>query len=138
MNQFQETIEQLLEKHNLLNTFKSQDHFHVRFEQPNYMPLVIERHGAMISVAHYFEQEGDLIQDPEVELHYPTWTPTAITQAFLGYRPKFFERDGQTYVDTKFHTEVSKFLFLWERNIRVQGWDKAQIVRTSAIAEIEA
>ena len=107
---FQTTIEHLLKAHNLLEAFQSQLDFHVRFDMPGYERLVIERHGELISVAHYFEQNGDLIADPEVELHYPTWTPTAITQA-IGYRrEKFIQRDGKTFVDTRFHREVSSFL----------------------------
>jgi hypothetical protein len=82
----------------------------VRFEKKGYQPLVIERHGEMISVAHYFEQNGDLIADPDVELHYPSWVPTGITQAFFGYRSKFIERDGKTLIDTRFHKQVSSFL----------------------------
>ena len=119
---FQETIEHLLKTHDLLDAFQSQGSFHVRFEKPGYQPLVIERHGDMISVAHYFEQNGDLIADPDVELHYPSWVPTAITQAFFGYRTKFFEQDGKTYVDTRFHKQVSEFLTMWARNIKAQGW----------------
>ena len=56
---FQETIEHLLASHNLLEDFQTKDSFHVRFEKHGYQPLVIERHGEMISVAHYFEQNGD-------------------------------------------------------------------------------
>jgi hypothetical protein len=119
---FQTTIEHLLKAHDLLDAFQSQDSFHVRFEKPPYQPLVTERHGDMLSVAHYFEQNGDLIADPDVELHYPSWVPTAITQAFFGYRTKFIERDGQTLVDTRFHKQVSSFLTLWARNITAQGW----------------
>lgn len=119
---FQSTIEGLLAAHGLLEAFQQNDSFHVRLDQPGYERLVIERHGDLISVAHYYEQNGDLVPDPDVELHYPTWVPTAITQAFGGYRPKFLERDGQTYVDTRFHKEVSAFLVLWARNIRAQGW----------------
>ena len=119
---FQTTIEKLLIAHNLLENFHSQLDFHVRFDMPGYQRLVIERHGELISVAHYFEQNGDLVPDPEVELHYPTWTPTAITQA-IGYRrEKFIERDGKTFVDTRFHREVSSFLAMWARNIQAQGW----------------
>ncbi len=119
---FQETIEHLLKSHNLLDDFQNKDSFHVRFEKTGYQPLVIERHGEMISVAHYFEQNGDLVPDPEVELHYPTWFPTAITQA-IGYRrEKFIERDGRTLVDTRFDREVSSFLSMWARNIKAQGW----------------
>ena len=125
---FQTTIEHLLKTHNLLDAFRSKDSFHVRFEKAGYQPLVIERHSEMISVAHYFEQNGDLIADPDVELHYPSWVPTAITQAFFGYRQKFIERDGKTYVDTRFHKQVSSFLTLWARNIKAQGWaDGARI-----------
>jgi hypothetical protein len=119
---FQETIEHLLKSHHLLDAFQTREDFHVRFDMPPYQPLVIERHGELISVAHYYEQNGDLIADPDVELHYPSWTPTAITQA-LGYRRgKFIERDGKTYVDARFHKEVSSFLALWARNIKAQGW----------------
>jgi len=125
---FQETIEHLLQAHNLLESFQTQESFHVRFDKPGYQRLVIERHGDMLSVAHYFEQNGDLIADPDVELHYPSWVPTAITQAFFGYRTKFIERDGKTYVDTRFHKQVSEFLTMWARNIKAQGWaEGAQI-----------
>ncbi len=119
---FQTTIEQLLQAHNLLESFQTHDSFHVRFEKTGYQPLVIERHGELISVAHYFEQNGDLIADPDVELHYPSWMPTGITQAFFGYRAKFIERDGKTYIDTRFHQDVSSFLTLWARNLMAQGW----------------
>ncbi|MFZ5903192.1 MAG: DUF6908 domain-containing protein [Chloroflexota bacterium] len=119
---FQETIEHLLKSRHLLDAFQSQEDFHVRFDMPPYQPLVIERHGGLISVAHYFEQNGDLIADPDVELHYPSWIPTAITQAHGYRREKFIERDGKTFVDTRFHREVSSFLALWARNIKAQGW----------------
>jgi len=76
----------------------------------------------MISVAHYFEQNGDLVADPDVELHYPTWVPIGITQAFFGYRSKFIEREDGTHIDLSFHREVSSFLTLWARNIKAQGW----------------
>jgi len=125
---FQSTIEHLLKSHNLLEAFQTQETFHVRFDKPGYQRLVIERHDEMISVAHYFELNGDLIADPDIELHYPSWVPTAITQAFFGYRTKFIERDGKTYVDTRFHKQVSKFLTLWARNLKAQGWaEGAQI-----------
>lgn len=119
---FQTTIEDLLKSHNQFEAFQSHSDFHVCFDMPCYDRLVIERHGDQISVAHYFEQNGDLIADPDVELHYPTWTPTAITQV-LGYRrEKFIELDGKTLVDTRFHREVSSFLAMWARNIQAQGW----------------
>ncbi len=131
---FQTTIEHLLKTHDLFEAFQSQSDFHVRFDMPGYQRLVIERHGDLISVTHYFEQNGDLVPDPEVELHYPSWTPTAITQA-IGYRrEKFIERDGKTFVDTRFHREVSSFLVMWARNIQAQGWAERGQVHDDARA----
>lgn len=119
---FQITIEHVLKSQHLLDAFQTQADFHVRFDMPPYQPLVIERHGERISVAHYYEQNGDLVPDPDVELQYPSWTPTAITQALGIRREKFIERDGRTFVDTLFHKQVSFFLALWARNIQAQGW----------------
>ncbi len=125
MSAFQKDIEWLLKSHNMLGAFQDQAEFHDRFDMPGFDRLVIERHEDLISVAHYFEQNGDLIADPEAELHYPTWFPTALTQVFSGRREKFIKRNGEDYIDMKFHGEVTSFLAMWGRNIRAQGWDKA-------------
>ena len=68
--QFQKTIEHLLKSHNLLDAFQNESNFHVRFDMKGYQRLVIERHGELISVAHYFEQNGDLVEDPDVEVRH--------------------------------------------------------------------
>ncbi len=130
---FPSTIEHLLKSHNLLEQFQSQSHFHVRFDMPHFDRLVIERHDELISVAHYFEQNGDQIVDPEVEFHYPTWTPTAITQVIGGRREKFVELDGETFVDFRFEQEVSSFLDLWETNIRTQRWAERATIHDDAL-----
>ena len=132
---FQHSIEWLLKAHDLFEAFQTKDEFHVRFEMPGFDRLVIERHGDLISVAHYFEQNGDLIADPEIELHFPTWTPTAITQVIGGRRAKFMTIDGKEYIDMKFHSEVTSFLAMWARNIRAQGWDKSNIFKSEEEVE---
>jgi hypothetical protein len=137
MSAFQKDIEWLLKSHHLLEAFQNQTEFHARFEMPGFDRLVIERHGSLISVAHYFEQNGDLIADPEVELRHPTWFPTAITQVIGGRREKFIERNGQECVDMKFHNEVTSFLAMWGRNIRAQGWDRASSSITSNAEVVE-
>lgn len=122
---FQKIIEKILEKHGKLEEFKeNQDGFHLRIENKPYMPLVIERHGEMICVTHYLEQNGDLIADPDVELHYPSWFPTGITQMGFGYRAKHFMRNGKQMVDLSFHNQVSRFLDIWAKNLEHQGWAK--------------
>lgn len=122
---FQKVIEKLLEKHKLLDKFneESENGFYVKFLNEPYMPLSISRHGDMITVTHYYEQNGDLMSDPDVELHYPSWYPTSITQPPpFGYRSKFFTKDGKTYVDSNFHKHVSSFLVMWAKNLRAQKW----------------
>ena len=129
---FQSTIEDLLKSHNLFVAFQSQSDFHVRFDMPSYDRLVIERHGDQISVTHYFEQNGDLIADPDVELHHPSWTPTAITQSWGYRRERFTKLDGKMLFDMRFHKEVSAFLVMWARDIKAQGWAEKGQVRDDA------
>ena len=131
MTQFQKTIEKVLKAHKQLVWFQSGQDFYLRLDQPNYDRLVIERHGETIIVGHYFEQNGDLMSDPEVELHYPDWTPVAITQLLIGRREKFIERKGQMLVDENFHRQVAPFLAMWGRNIDAQGW-ATRATRTSS------
>lgn len=119
---FQTVIENILKEHGLLDAFQNSKSFHVRLLNEPYMPLVIERHDEMISVAHYFEQNGDLIADPDVELHHPSWFPTGITQHPFGYRSKFRTINGKEYISRSFHKEVSGFLSLWAKNLNGQGW----------------
>ena len=65
---FLTTIEHLLRSLEVLKQFQAHTDFHVRFDMPHYDRLVIERHDSLISVAHYFEQNGDLVPDPDVEV----------------------------------------------------------------------
>lgn len=125
---FQSIIEKILEKHGLLEAFQKSEEFHVRILNEPYMPLVIERHGEMISVAHYFEQNGDLVADPDVELHYPSWVPTGITQYPFGYRSKFRTVGGTEYVSRSFHKEVSGFLSMWAKNLKGQMWIEDSVI----------
>ena len=131
---FQTTIQDLLKSHNLLERFQSQTEFHVQFDMRGNKRLLVERHDNLIRVAHYSEQNGEQIADPEVELHHPSWTPTAITQSWGYRRERFTKRDGKMLFDMRFHREVSAFLVMWARDIRAQGWIKKGKVRHDAHA----
>lgn len=77
------------------------------------------------SLAHYYEQNGDLVADPDMEASIcldPTW-PAAealnITQAGLGiYREVYPE---ENIVDVRAKKELNDFLALWLRNLHDQG-----------------
>ena len=130
MANMQAAIEKILEAHNLLADYQASPEFYVKFTQPSFDPLVIERHGEQIVVGHYFIQDGDVMADPEIVFDYATWTPLELTQHPMGvYRSKFHYRDGVQYVDTRFDAAVRPLVQLWATNLENQGWTSADIER---------
>jgi hypothetical protein len=130
MANMQAAIEKILEAHNLLADYQASPEFYVKFTQPGFDPLVIERHGEQVVVGHYFTQNGDVMADPEIVFDYATWTPLELTQHPMGvYRSKFHYRDGVQYVDTRFDAAVRPLVSLWANNLVHQGWTSADIER---------
>jgi len=130
MANMQAAIEKILEAHNLLADYQASPEFYVKFTQPSFDPLVIERHGEQVAVGHYFIQNGDVMADPEIVFDYATWTPLELTQHPMGvYRSKFHYRDGVQYVDTRFDAAVRPLVQLWATNLENQGWTSADIER---------
>jgi len=77
-------IREILKKAGLEMAFDEFGDFHLKVENKHYMDLVVERHGERVSVAHYFEQNGDAMRDPEMEFILPNWTPAWIQQDPVG------------------------------------------------------
>ena len=77
------------------------------------MSLVIERYfignDEFLSVSHYFEQNGDLIPDPDVL--FVNGIPVELTRVFV-----------YTKVNSRNRKEVESLLGMWARNIREQGF----------------
>lgn len=130
MANMQTAIEKILEAHNLLADYQASPEFYIKFTQPSFDPLVIERHGEQVVVGHYFIQNGDVMADPEIVFDYATWTPLELTQHPMGvYRSKFHYRGGVQYVDTRFDAAVRPLVQLWANNLVHQGWATAAIER---------
>ncbi len=130
MANMQAAIEKILEAHDLLADYQASPEFYIKFTQPSFDPLVIERHGEQVVVGHYFIQNGDVMADPEIVFDYATWTPLELTQHPVGvYRSKFHYRDGVQYVDTRFDAAVRPLVQLWANNLVAQGWTTADIER---------
>jgi hypothetical protein len=80
----------------------------IRLEVPSFMRLVIEHigigpHGGeLVSVAHYGEQNGDPMRDPEIvfEVADCSWHPVSIQQDYVGsYREAVFVgENGKVFV----------------------------------------
>lgn len=92
-----------------------------------FMPVHVEclHHsglGPLFSVAHYYEQNGDLVPDPDVVFVHTTngWSPISF-QNSLAYRVAVhFHDDGTTEVDEREQADLVSFCNQWMRNIQEQ------------------
>jgi hypothetical protein len=86
-----------------------------------------------ISIAHYGEQNGDLMRDPEMcfELSNPLgmgWTLSAFyfRNDYMGVEQYSRTREGDNYVFvTGFLQQHESFARTWDKNIRAQGFLEA-------------
>jgi hypothetical protein len=111
---------------------------HLRIENQPYMPLVIEATDEsgpcglpVVSVAHYGEQNGDLMRDPEMcfELGFagsPHLDPFYYRNDYVGVEQwsRFITKD-QYACHIQLHREHEQFARLWDRNLRQQGFAEA-------------
>jgi hypothetical protein len=93
---------------------------------PNGLPLV--------SVAHYYELNGDLVADPEMTFEVMpddgpmgwrsgTWHPVTFDMPGLGvYRPAVFIRDDRVMVNPRELADQRSFARTWDRNLGTQGF----------------
>jgi hypothetical protein len=105
---------------------------YIRLEVPGFMRLVIEyvgrgpRGGELVSVAHYGEQNGDAMRDPEIlfEVAASEWHPVSITQDYVGsYREAVFVGDdGRVFVSPAMVKDIQAFARVWDRNLKDQGF----------------
>lgn len=118
-------------------------HFHIRIDNPPFMPLVIEGIGAgprglpAISVGHYGLQNGDAMRDPEVcfeaefkdgqivELYPYCWR-----NDYLGIEQFAVEQDGRDPTGKKLCRVDHKVIFgllelatTWDKNLAAQRFD---------------
>ena len=106
-----------------------------KFVREHYMPLVVESfcdgdNRRMVSVAHYFEQNGDLCQDPEIVFWVQNGYlfPVEETMACLGYRRLVEWRDGKLFLNRAGQADVASFANIWSTNLRQQGFDAKALV----------
>ena len=107
---------------------------YLKIDNPPYMALVIEatpEPGPLglpaISVAHYGEQSGDLMRDPEMCFELETADSPRLSAFY--YRNDYagieqrsrFLRDGQYAVHKLLHREHEQFAALWDSNLNAQG-----------------
>lgn len=103
---------------------------YLRLSSPGFMDLVAEvlsRRGDVlrVSLAHYFQQNGDLVADPDCEIEINLASrnirPLVIQMAFGPYvRAVDHDQDGMEVVHSRRSREIREFLVLWLRNLHDQ------------------
>jgi hypothetical protein len=129
-------IQQMIDRHGGFEAVRTK---YLRLENPPLMRLVIETiadpypNGAYeVSVAHYSEQNGDAMRDPEITfLVAPTqdggwaWSPLTFENSYLGCYQAAAEvtREGRLRVrDARLMNELRDFANPWDLNIKHQGF----------------
>jgi hypothetical protein len=105
---------------------------HVKIDNTNggFMPVVVEGVGTtpagciIVSVAHYYEQNGDLMADPEVTFCVTRDNyvfPMSHRQDGLGVDREYVRfEDGHVYANLKMQNDLAVFCNQWMRNIKEQ------------------
>ena len=113
--------------------------FHIRIENEPWMTLVIEdtqERGPnglpAISVAHYGEQNGDLMRDPEMIFEAEEsgeemkLVPYYWRNDYVGIEQySASTKDERTLLNTKLRREHIAFAGVWDANLRAQGFLEA-------------
>jgi hypothetical protein len=109
--------------------------FSARYEQPAYLPLCVEvlpvssAGVPAVSVAHYGEQGGDLMRDPEIVfavVSVEAWLPYEITQDYTGHYCNAWRND---IFHPSLSASINALASVWARNLGGQDWPHAACVR---------
>ena len=101
----------------------------IRLDMPGFDRLCIERIGPRcLSVAHYFEMNGDLVAEPDIVFFVDSigiWFPISISQSLTGWRQYAQLNDAGTAL-ARYQPQAQKglaeFAEMWAQNIRDQQW----------------
>ena len=121
-----QVIQDLCAKHGVdLSTQGS----NLRLDLPDFDHLCIEVISPQaVSVAHYFEMNGDLVAEPDIVFfidEWGEWLPIEITQSMTGWtRVVEFNEEGDKIMRYRpdEQADIAAFAETWAQNIVDQGW----------------
>jgi len=111
-----------------------------------YMPLAMDvladtEFGRIISIAHNYVQNGDVMADPDMQLliNFKKQTAQAMTFQNDGmgvYQESlFFDDDGMLMVQMSLLKSLNRFLDTWTKNLIAQGFAQAAKIQEVCDAE---
>lgn len=123
------TVQAIIDKRGGIEALKDK---YIKVYNDPYMKLVIELLGQgpyetdIVSVAHYYTQNGDAMRDPEIVFLVKDndWLPVSYRNDSLGaYRQAMTFENGQARTVKPLEMrELMSFAKMWNRNIRLQGY----------------
>lgn len=117
-----------------LDAVDAADEKHRRFTADGYMPLSLENlgythRGAQVyAMAHYGEQNGDLMADPDmmiaVDRDAETVEPLTWQNDYMGRFDEVYKMraDGVELYSPRLRTSLDDFLWHWLKNLQDQGF----------------
>lgn len=99
-------------------------YYYMKLKAPGFMDLVIEKiWDNRISLSHYYEQNGDLMSDPDVEIIVDHNSETVRTATFQQDNLAIYQSayNGDQLTDEYLAKELDDFLGDWLKNIKAQG-----------------
>ena len=106
----------------------------IKLEVESFMPLSIEFIGfgprdlPLVSVMHYYVQEGDVCRDPDMEFEIDgqgEWHPISYRQDSLGMMQEAVFVDsntGKVMARPKLVRDLKRFSRTWSKNLKEQGF----------------
>lgn len=106
----------------------------LHFTAPGFMDFVVENlqyndgRGCVYAIAHYSEQNGDLMSDPDMEISVDTENGRIIPRYFQNdfmhlYQAVFKNIDGKEMYSRSLLTDLDAFLWQWLKNLEMQGFN---------------
>jgi hypothetical protein len=108
----------------------------LKIEVEGFLPLCIEvigrgpHGGLLLSIMHVYEQHGDLMRDPDIEVEImpgtDDWLPCSYRQDGLGLFREAISTEGSVVrINHSLVADIKRFLKVWDRNLSEQGFVEA-------------
>lgn len=130
-------IEKILDRAGLLDAMRhpATHELHLALENPPYMRLVIEKihfdGRPAVSLAHYGEQNGDAMRDPEMVFDLATFEPLYFLNDYMGLEQfVYVPGSNRTQYYPRLRRELRRFQSTWARNLQEQGFTTCDAMRS--------
>jgi len=101
------------------------DKKYLKLESQGFMDLILEKiANNEISLAHYYEQNGDLIPDPDitVKINFENKTAEVLSYQDCFKYDRVYQDDGK--INFKLKKDLNKFFIKWLEILKQQGFYK--------------